>query len=464
MDKPLDYLRKHSQDNWLLGYDLVEFLSLTEALVREFTNLIPQKVLLAESDPISFLASFIAACSTEHHVFLGNPAWGSSEWQQVFDLVQPNIVWGNCEVAKQIYTNKYQFEPQISVEKPTGSLIMIPTGGTSGKIRFVMHLWETLMASVQGFQEYFQLKEVNSICVLPLFHISGLMQFIRSFTSGGQFLILPFQELKAGKWYNFDPKRFFISLVPTQLQSLLSNSTLTTWLSHCQTVLLGGAPAWPELFEKARFNNIKLAPTYGMTETASQIATLKPESFLNGKNSSGQILPHAKVTICQEKGKVLTSQQTGLIAIHSSSLFLGYYPDAFPESRIFYPDDIGFLDFEGHLNIVGRSSDKIITGGENVYPCEVEAVIRASNLVLDVSVIGLPDSYWGQIIVAVYTPCQSNISSQKIKQAIEGKLSRYKLPKIWIPVDIVPRNEQGKVNRLLLEEIAISKVNRAIMD
>ena len=459
MDTPLDYLREHSQDNWLLGYDLVEFLSLTEALVREFANLIPQKILLVESEPIPFLASFIAACSTNHHVFLGNPAWGSLEWQQVFDLVQPNIVWGNCEVAQQIYTNKCQLEHQITVEKLTGSLIMISTGGTSGKIRFVMHTWETLIASVQGFQEYFQLKEVNSICVLPLFHISGLMQFIRSFTSGGQFLILPFQELKTGKWYNFDPTTFFISLVPTQLQSLLSNSSLTTWLSHCQTVLLGGAPAWFELFEKARFNHIKLAPTYGMTETASQIATLKPESFLNGNNSSGKILPHAKVIICQEKGKVLNSHQTGLIAIQSSSLALGYYPEPFPESGIFYPDDIGFLDFEGHLNIVGRSSDKIITGGENVYPCEVEAVIKDTDLVLDVSVIGLPDSYWGQIIVAVYTPRQSNISSQQIKHAIEGKLSRYKLPKIWIPVETLPRNEQGKVNRKLLEEIAISRVS-----
>jgi len=456
MDTPLDYLRQHSKNNWLLGYDSLEFLSLTEALFQEFANPIPQKILLAESDPIYFLASFIAACSRGHHVFLGNPAWGSSEWQQVFDLVQPNIVWGDCEAAQQLYITQCQSDNQISVVNQTNSLIMIPTGGTSGKIRFAMHTWQTLTFAAQGFREFFQLNAVNSICVLPLFHVSGLMQFIRSFTSAGQLLIVPFKDLKAGKLHNFEPRSFFISLVPTQLQYILSDSTLTIWLSQCQTVLLGGAPAWSELFEKARFYNIKLAPTYGMTETAAQIATLKPESFKSGNNSSGQILPHVKVISCKEKGEFLCSNQTGRIAIQSSSLALGYYPEPFPESGIFYPDDIGFFDNKGNLNIVCRSSDKIITGGENVYPCEVEDIIRNTELVQDISVIGLPDNYWGQIIAAVYTPLEANISSQKIQEAIEGKLSCYKLPKIWIPVDIIPRNEQGKVNRKHLYEIATS--------
>ena len=456
MDTPLAYLRQRSKNDWLLGYDSLEFLSLTEALFLEFANPIPQKILLAESDPIYFLASFIAACSRGHYVFIGNPAWGSSEWQQVFDLVQPNIVWGDCEAAQQLYITQCQSDNQITVGNQINSLIMIPTGGTSGKIRFAMHTWQTLTAAAQGFREFFQLNAVNSICVLPLFHVSGLMQFIRSFTSSGRLLIVPFKDLKAGTLYNFDPRSFFISLVPTQLQYILSDSTLTIWLSQCQTVLLGGAPAWSELFEKARSYNIKLAPTYGMTETAAQIATLKPEIFLSGNNSSGQILPHAKVIVCKEKGKFLCSNQTGPIAIQSLSLALGYYPEPFPDPGTFYPDDLGFFDDKGNLNIVCRSSDKIITGGENVYPCEVEDVIRSTELVQEIFVIGLPDNYWGQIIAAVYTPLEPNISSQKIQEAIEDKLSRYKQPKIWIPVDIMPRNEQGKVNRNHLHEIATS--------
>ena len=408
MDTPLEQLRQRVKDNWLLGYNSLEFLALTKALFQKFANPVPQKILLAESDPIRFIASFIAATSRGNHVFLGNPVWGSSEWQQVFDLVKPNIVWGDCEFAQQLQSARCQLDNQITMENQADSLIMIPTGGSSGKIRFAMHTWQTLMNSAQGFREYFQLRKINSICTLPLYHVSGLMQFIRSFTSGGCLLIVPFKELKIGKWCSFDPSEFFISLVPTQLQCLLSDRNLTIWLSRCQTILLGGAPAWSELFDKARIYNIKLAPTYGMTETASQIATLRPESFLSGNKSSGQILPHAQVNIFTEEGELLCSNKTGLVAIQSASLALGYYPKPFAKQETFYTDDIGFLDTDGNLNIVCRSSDKIITGGENVFSCEVEAIIRATDLVKDIIIIGVPDPYWGQIIAAIYVPLEPN--------------------------------------------------------
>lgn len=455
MDTPLEQLRQRENDNWLLGYDSWEFLSLTEALFQEFANPVPQKILLAESDPIRFLASFIAATSRGHHVFLCNPGWGSSEWQQVFDLVQPNSIFGDCEFAQKFHNARCQLDSQITQGNQTNGLIMIPTGGSSGTIRFAMHTWQTLTASVQGFRQYFQLSEVNSICTLPLYHVSGLMQFMRSFTSGGRLLIVPFKALKTGQYCSFDPTEFFISLVPTQLQCLLSDTKLTTWLSRCQTVLLGGAPAWSELLEKARFYRIKLAPTYGMTETASQIATLKPESFLSGNKSNGQILPHAKVKISTEDGELLCSSQTGRVAIQSASLALGYYPERFTEQGIFYTDDIGFLDTDGNINIVCRSSEKIITGGENVFPCEVEAAIRATNLVKDVMVIGLPDRYWGQMITAVYVPLNSRISSQHIQSEIEGQLTCFKRPKLWIPLESMPRNEQGKINRKHLQQLVM---------
>ncbi|MFM7367685.1 MAG: AMP-binding protein, partial [Sphaerospermopsis kisseleviana] len=157
--------------------------------------------------------------------------------------------------------------------------------------------WETLTASVQGFTEYFQLKTVNSFCILPLYHVSGLMQFMRSFTTGGKLVITRFKEIEFQQIPNINPSDFFISLVPTQLQRLLQNTQLTKWLSEFETVLLGGAPAWEELLKKARFHHIRLAPTYGMTETASQVATLKPDEFLQGNVNSGKILPHAEITI-----------------------------------------------------------------------------------------------------------------------------------------------------------------------
>lgn len=339
---------------------------------------------------------------------------------------------------------------------------MIPTGGSSGKMKFAIHTWETLMASVRGFTEHFLLNQVNSFCVLPLYHVSGLMQFLRSLTTGGKLVILPFKELEFGQINTIEPSKFCISLVPTQLQRLLQNPELTEWLSQFETVLLGGAPAWNELLEKARYYNIRLAPTYGMTETASQIATLKPDDFLNGKDSCTQILPHASVKICNEQGEELNSNQVGNITIYSQSLALGYYPNTWDNQEYLQVDDLGFLDNQGYLHIVGRNSEKIITGGENVYPIEIESTIRATQMVADVCVIGIPDKLWGQAVTAIYIPKNSNTSDLEIRNLLKEKLSKFKIPKHWIPIQTLPRNSQGKINRQQLQQIATNFLQNSL--
>ncbi|MEH2240536.1 2-succinylbenzoate--CoA ligase [Nostoc sp.] len=452
MERPLDCLNNLAQNDWLLGYDSNHFNQITQELYLELTQLsacgTPPKIILAEREPLRFLASFIAACAANCPVFLCNPDWGTQEWQQVFDLVKPDIIWGELP-----YTPTPPL-PHSPLPTPHSPLIMISTGGSSGQIKFAIHTWETFIASVQGFTEYFQIKQVNSFCVLPLYHVSGLMQFMRSFTTGGKLAIQAFKAVESNQILNIKQSEFFISLVPTQLQRLLQNPELTQWLSQFHTVLLGGAPAWKELLEKARFHRIRLAPTYGMTETASQIATLKPDDFLRGKISSGQILPHAKVTIRNQQGEILNPNQIGNITIHAQSLSLGYYPITKENQTDFQIDDLGFLDDQGNLNIVGRNSDKIITGGENIYPAEIESAIQATQMVVDICVIGIPDKHWGQALTAIYIPKQSDISTLKIQTLLKDKLSKFKIPKYWIPQQNLPRNSQGKINRQQLQQIA----------
>ncbi|MEH1891852.1 MAG: 2-succinylbenzoate--CoA ligase [Nostoc sp.] len=451
MQRPLDCLNNLAQDDWLIGYNSREFNQIAQELYFELTQLsawrTPPKIILAEREPLRFLASFIAACAANCPVFLCNPDWGTQEWQQVFDLVQPDIIWGMAHGV-------WDMENGNNTQCPMPNCIMIPTGGSSGQIKFAIHTWETLIASVQGFTEYFQIKQVNSFCVLPLYHVSGLMQLLRSFTTEGKLAILPFKAVESGQILNIKKSEFFISLVPTQLQRLLENPELTEWLSQFNTVLLGGAPAWNELLEKARFHHIRLAPTYGMTETASQIATLKPDDFLSGKISSGQILPHAQITIHNQQGKILNSNQIGNITIHAQSLALGYYPKTRENQDTFQVDDLGFLDDQNYLNIVGRSSDKIITGGENIYPAEIESAIQATQMVADICVIGIPDKHWGQALTAIYIPKKSDTSALKIQTLLKDKLSKFKIPKYWIPQQNLPRNSQGKINRQLLQQIA----------
>lgn len=451
MQRPLDCLNNLAQDDWLIGYNSREFNQIAQELYFELTQLsawrTPPKIILAEREPLRFLASFIAACAANCPVFLCNPDWGTQEWQQVFDLVQPDIILGMAH-------GSWRMENRNNTQCPMPNHIMIPTGGSSGQIKFAIHTWETLIASVQGFTEYFQLKQVNSFCVLPLYHVSGLMQFLRSFTTGGKLAIQLFKALESSKILNIKQSEFFISLVPTQLQILLQNPELTEWLIQFNIVLLGGAPAWNELLEKARFHRIRLSPTYGMTETASQIATLKPDDFLGGKMSSGQILPHAHITIHNQQGKILNSNQIGNITIHAQSLALGYYPKTRENQDTFQVDDLGFLDDQGYLNIVGRNSDKIITGGENIYPAEIESAIQATQMVADICVIGIPDKHWGQALTAIYIPKQSDTSALKIQTLLKDKLSKFKIPKYWIPQQNLPRNSQGKINRQQLHQIA----------
>ncbi|MHC5745692.1 MAG: 2-succinylbenzoate--CoA ligase [Nostoc sp.] len=452
MERPLDCLNNLAQDDWLIGYNSSQFNQIAQELYLELTQLsacgTPPKIILAEREPLRFLASFIAACVANCPVFLCNPDWGTQEWQQVFDLVQPDIILGMGNGAWGIRNGNN------NIQCLTPNSIMIATGGSSGQIKFAIHTWETLISSVQGFTEYFQIKQVNSFCVLPLYHVSGLMQFMRSFATAGKLAIQPFKAVESGQILNIKQSEFFISLVPTQFQRLLQNPELTEWLSQFNTVLLGGAPAWNELLEKARFHHIRLALTYGMTETASQIATLKPDDFLSGKMSSGQILPHAKVTICNQQGEILNSNQIGTITIHAQSLALGYYPTTRENQTDFQVDDLGFLDEQGHLNIVGRNSDKIITGGENIYPAEIESAIQATQMVTDICVIGIPDKHWGQALTAIYIPKKSDISALKIQTLLKDKLSKFKIPKYWIPQQHLPRNSQGKINRQKLQQIA----------
>lgn len=476
-------------DNWLIGCDSREIAQIVDRIFQQLTQNQAQEtapiICLAEAEPIQFIASFIAACVAKSQIFLCNPNWVKQEWQQVFDLVQPDIILGKDALQ---HLTEMQFiasplekpknNPQLPISNYQLPLIMIPTGGSSGKISFAIHTWQTLTASVQGFQQYFQLDKINSFCVLPLYHVSGLMQFMRSFTTGGKLAIQPFKAIdfsknscgvgilpaldrlfgrglmEAGEKCDIEPEEFFISLVPTQLQRLLQNPDTANWLSRFHTVLLGGAPAWPELLATARKYQIRLALTYGMTETASQIATLKPEDFLAGNNSAGQILPHAKVTIRSEKGEILCYNQVGNIAVNAKSLALGYYPDKFGDREFWQLDDLGFFDENNYLNIVGRNSDKIITGGENVFPAEVEAAIRTTNLVADVAVIGLLDKHWGQVVTAIYVPTNCGVTVTALQAAIEDKLSKFKRPKYWIIAEELPRNSQGKVNRELLQEIA----------
>ena len=186
---------------------------------------------------------------------------------------------------------------------------------------------------------------------------------------------------------------------------------------------------------------------------------LKPEEFLAGNTSDGKALPHAQIRhdrglfqAVESKGNIWVAS----ITIKSTSNFKGYYPKL-TDNGLLVADDSGYID-SGYIYLIGRDSHKIITGGENVFPQEVEAAIYDTNLVDAVCVLGIPDRKWGQAVTAVYVPSIFASDSSSIEQRIQSQLAKYKQPKNWIEVDYLPRNDCGKINYQQLKAIAIEKV------
>lgn len=416
----------------------------------------PLRVILRQQDPLSFLSHFAAACLAQTHVYLANPQWTDREWQAVLAQVQPDAI--ATDTAPTAGFTWLSASPLAACCLPLASaepLIMIPTGGSSGQIRFTMHRWAGLVAAVTGLQAHFASAEIASICVLPLYHVSGLMQFVRSFISGGTLVIQTFASLATGGDPPITLRSAFLSLVPTQLQRLLATTpAMPSWLTQLRAIFVGGGPTWPDLLSAAQDRRLPIALTYGMTETAAQVATLHPQDFWAGNRSVGRPLPHVQIVIRDDQGNPLPVDGIGTIAIQTPSLTLGYYPQPWPTIDEFLTDDRGYLDPQGYLHIVGRNSQKIITGGENVFPSEVAAALRQTRLVQDVCVVGLPDPVWGQAVTAVYVPAHNRVTPAQLKQAIALELCAFKHPKRWLAVDHLPRNPQGKLNYHAVQHLA----------
>jgi len=456
-------LQQRRDDIWLLCAQAEEFWPHLEQLQTHWQTVPPQDVLLAEPDPVRFLAAFFAACPHSRRVWLANPRWGLQEWRQVAAQCQPEVILGN--VPGQVWGDRAAHADTTPLQNPSqprgDPQILIPTGGSSGQVKFAVHTWDTLTASVQGFQQHFQCATVNAYCVLPLFHVSGLMQAMRCLLSGGQLAIQSFPDLSNTAAIAPLPQPAFLSLVPTQLQRLLNRDRdFIPWLQSFTAILLGGAPPWPSLLEQARRLRLPLAPTYGMTETAAQVATLLPTEFLAGRTSSGRALPHAHITIRDDAGQPLPPGQTGRIAIAATSLAQGYWQR--PLICPFESGDLGVLDAAGYLSVLGRTTTLIITGGEKVLPEEVEAAILKTGLAQDAAVVGVADEDWGEQVVAVVVSERWDWSKDRLGPALKPLLSSYKIPKHWLVRPDLPRNPSGKLDRAALQRWATAQLQSTV--
>ena len=390
---------------------------------------------IEERNPAAFMRSFARAVGEDKQVFFADPAWGPRErsaLSKLTDAGQPASGPG---------------------------WLMIPSGGTGGEPKFARHDEDTISAAVRGFCGHFDVERVNCVGVLPLYHVSGFMAWMRAALTGGQFLPWDWKRLESGEFpagpaghpcRGAQREGWYLSLVPTQLQRLLSPTgpgaaDAAKWLRTFDAVFLGGGPMWPELAAAAAGASIPVSLSYGMTETAAMVAAQHPEEFLAGDRSCGSPMPHARIGLAA----------AGLVRISGESVFRGYF-SAWSDSREFTTGDLGSIDELGRLSILGRSDTVIITGGKKVEPSEVEAALRTTGEFSDIAIVGLPDAEWGQTVTACY-PEDGRSPDLACAAAALDSLAAFKRPRRFIPISDWPRNAQGKLNRAELVRRAINR-------
>ncbi|WP_347862513.1 o-succinylbenzoate--CoA ligase [Salimicrobium sp. PL1-032A] len=271
---------------------------------------------------------------------------------------------------------------------------MMYTSGTTGKPKAVMHTygnhWHSAISSALNLGIT---PEDKWLLNLPVFHISGFSTLMKNVIYG---MTIDFHT-------SFDEKEVLLSIktrgttmisgVSVMLERLLEELEEELPATF-RCFLLGGGPATEYLLEKAREKRVPVFQTYGMTETTSQIATLSPKDAVRKLGSAGKALATASLYIDAGDGEV------GEIMVAGPMVSAGYYKKTEREERFFKTGDMGYLDEEGFLYVSGRKKEMIISGGENIYPAEIENALAGIDGVEEVAVAGLPDETWGEVPAA----------------------------------------------------------------
>jgi O-succinylbenzoic acid--CoA ligase len=314
----------------------------------------------------------------------------------------------------------------------------ILTSGTSGEPRPVGLTYGNFLFSAVG--SAFNLgvaPQDRWLCCLPLSHVAGLSIVLRSVIYGTTAVLVDGFETEQVATALTSGDISVLSLVPTQLIRLLEAGAD---LSAPRAILIGGGPVPAEPLEQALDAGATVVQTYGMTETCSQVTTLAPEDARRKVGSAGRPLLTTHVRI--DGGEILVQGPT-------------VSRDALDADEWLHTGDLGHIDEEGFLYVTGRRSEVIVSGGENVMPAEVEAVLLAHAAVADAAVIGRPDPEWQEAVSALVVLSESGqASEEELRDHCTASLAPFKVPKRVEFVESLPRTPSGKLIRGELMQLA----------
>ena len=320
------------------------------------------------------------------------------------------------------------------------------TSATTGQFKSVPLRWGQIRAHVQASKEVLgKTEQDNWLIVLPLFHVSGLSILLRSLYNGTAVTILPkydeAQVLKLIESENIN----MMSLVPTILTQLEPSITH----HKLRVILLGGEFIPMALIDACEKKSLPIYKTYGMTETFSQSVTFSVLDYPHKRDSVGKPLPGMQVRIDKPD-----ADGVGEIHLTGPMVMTGYI-DKEPIDSDLNTDDIGYVDEDGFVYILNRRKDLIISGGENIYPKELEDLVYTLPSVKECAVVPVPDPKWGQVpalFVAFHDG--ESMTADAILSFMTKSLAKYKVPKYVKILPALPRNGTGKIvrNELRLED------------
>ena len=350
---------------------------------------------------------------------------------------------------------------------PDDVALQMYTSGTTGKPKGALLSHRALNVVRVGQTAAWARWTVDDVCLIsmPLFHIGGTGTALASLYFGARMVIVR----------EFEPAEFLrtvqeegitrLFLVPAAIQMLLDHPAAAgTDLSRVKFVSFGSSPMLPPLLARAmqRFD-CSFVQVYGLTESAGTVVAnpvARGEQPCAGRlRSVGRALAGVELEIRAPDGLPLPSGQPGEVVVRSGCVMTGYWRQTQASQEAFLPGgwlrtgDVGYLDAEGYLYLVDRLKDMIISGGENVYPAEVEAALLELPGVREAAVIGVPDARWGEAVKAVLVlePAAA-FDEQAALQHARRRLAGYKVPKSIELRDALPRNAAGKVLRRALRD------------
>ena len=352
---------------------------------------------------------------------------------------------------------------------PRAPLLLCFTSGSTGEPKGVLLSADALAANADASVDMHAMAPDDRVLTtLPLFHVGGLnIQTTPALRAGCTVTL--HARFDAGAVFDaIERERITLTvLVPAQLEAMIAHPRWANADFSSLRAISTGSTIVPErLVAAVHDRGVPVLPVWGATETTPIASCLHTDEAFAHAGSAGRAALGCELRVVDTEGRDVAPGARGEVWVRGRNLMLGYWGDEAATARAlaggwYHSGDSGHLDAEGYLTIDGRLKDMIISGGENVSPAEIEAVLAACPDIADAAVVGRPDARWGEAVVAVVVRKPgATLSAERVLALFDGRLARFKHPKAVLFVDAMPRTALGKLRRDEVRQLAAAKTEQ----